>query len=327
MDRLLERSDIAKILERKVSEGMEELKNILDVEKDLKPDAHGRLSVSFARKIAEEFTGNERPENDIENAKLLIESATGQGRDDIVFEGVVKPDGTPESSTKIRMRITGWTENASTGERKMDVAFLNESGNPEKIDHLTYDEFYRLAHRLENRSFQTYATIQEKVLVEAAEFKRQVEAAKTIGGESGVDERLNSIVGPDIRSLKQLEEMFEELDSAGKSHGIKKGISVTLAKPGEKGFDVATIAEVIEPANGQEGKIVLLNTKSEGSRRQEVTFGRFYAVCKFLGATRSAGISSPSAMLDALGNSLMKSQFEDVSFDRDAMKFVPKSKR
>lgn len=228
LDKVLERSDIAKTIERKIAEGMAELRNILDVEKDLKPDAQGRLSVSFAKKIAEEFSGNEKPEHDIEGVELLVASASGRTSDPIVFEGVVKADGSAEASQKIRVRITGWTENASTGERKMDVAILDESGNVASIDSLTYDEFYRLAHRLENRSFQTSEAIGKKILVESAEFKRQIEEAKNATDDSSVNERLDAVIGPDIRSLEQLQEMFDELDSAGSAHGIKKGISITL---------------------------------------------------------------------------------------------------
>lgn len=209
---------------------MEELKNILDVEKDLKPDANGSLAVSFAKKIAEEFTGNEKAERNIPGVELLVASASGNSASKIVFEGVVKADGTAEAAQKIRMRIKGWTEHDDTGERKMNVAYLDERGVESRTDDLTYDEFYRLAHRLEERSFQNSETIGKKILVEAADFKRQVETAKAIGDEDARNRKLNEVIGPDIRSLEQLGEMFDDLDSAGASLGIKKGVSVILGK-------------------------------------------------------------------------------------------------
>lgn len=214
LDKLLDRSDLPKILERKVAEGMEELKNILDVEKDLKPDVNGSLAVSFAKKIAEEFTGNEKAERNIPGTELLIASADGSAASEIVFEGVVKADGSAEAAQKIRMRIKGWTERDNTGERKMKVAFLDENNREVRTDDLSYDEFYRLAHRLEERSFQTSETVGKKILVEAADFKRQVETAKAIEDEGERNRKLEEIIGPDIRSAEQLGEMFDELDSA-----------------------------------------------------------------------------------------------------------------
>lgn len=214
LDKLLDRSDLPKILERKVAEGMEELKNILDVEKDLKPDANGNLSVSFAKKIAEEFTGNEKAERNIPGVELLIASADGSAASEIVFEGVVKADGSAEAAQKIRMRIKDWTERDNTGERKMKVAFLDDNNREARTDDLSYDEFYRLAHRLEERSFQDSETIGKKILVEAADFKRQVETAKAIEDEGERNRKLEEIIGPDIRSAEQLGEMFDELDSA-----------------------------------------------------------------------------------------------------------------
>lgn len=214
LDKLLDRSDLPKILERKVAEGMEELKNILDVEKDLKPDVNGSLAVSFAKKIAEEFTGNEKAERNIPGTELLIASADGSASSEIVFEGVVKADGSAEAAQKIRMRIKGWTERDNTGDRKMKVAFLDENNREVRTDDLSYDEFYRLAHRLEERSFQTSETVGKKILVEAADFKRQVETAKAIEDEGERNRKLEEIIGPDIRSAEQLGEMFDELDSA-----------------------------------------------------------------------------------------------------------------
>jgi hypothetical protein len=162
--------------------------------------------------------------------ELLVASAGGDTASEIVFEGVVKADGSAEAAQKIRMRIKGWTEHGNTGERKMNVAFLDDNNQEARTDDLSYDEFYRLAHRLEERSFQDSETIGKKILVEAADFKRQVETAKAIENEGERNRKLEEIIGPDIRSAEQLEEMFKELDSAGASLGIKKGVSVILGK-------------------------------------------------------------------------------------------------
>lgn len=327
LDTLLEKSELPKILEEKVTEGMEELRNILDPEKDLEADDHGRVGVSFAKKIVEEFSGNDNAEKDITGVELFLASATGSVGEPIVFEGIVEADGSSEGSKKIRVRINEWME-YSNGERKLRVGFLDENGGEARQDTLTYEEFYRFAHRLENRSFQNERTVVHAILVEDSETKRQLQEANQITDVEERERKLNEIRPPKIDSVSQLEEMFDDLDPNGKTFGIKSGVSVTVGKPGNKDYNVVTIESVTEGTGGNEGQITILNTNAEGSRHQTMGLSRFYLVSRILGASRSKGINTAENVLSALGDSLMKANFEDIGIEgEDTVKFVPKSKR
>lgn len=59
VDVVLKKSDVSRIIEEKISAGMEELKNALGVEKTLETDKDGSSAVSFAKKIVSEFSGND----------------------------------------------------------------------------------------------------------------------------------------------------------------------------------------------------------------------------------------------------------------------------
>ena len=75
LDIVLEKSDLPKILEEKVSQGMEELKRALDPEKDLDADEDGNVAISFAEKIARDFSGNDEAKKNIRNVSMFLESA------------------------------------------------------------------------------------------------------------------------------------------------------------------------------------------------------------------------------------------------------------
>ena len=75
LDIILEKSDLPRILEEKVSQGMEELKRALDPEKDLDADEDGNVAISFAEKIAREFSGNDEAGKNIRNVAMFLESA------------------------------------------------------------------------------------------------------------------------------------------------------------------------------------------------------------------------------------------------------------
>ncbi len=131
---------------------------------------------------------------------------------------------------------------------------------------------------------------------------------------------------PEIRDLGELQEMFDDLDPNGTSHGFKAGMSVIFGKPESRGYNVVTVESIDEGTK----TLTVLDTRSENNRRSTVSFSEFYSIARLVGATRSAGINSAGKFLDAMKTSLMKGHFEDLSVEdgEGGMKnFVPKNKR
>ncbi len=72
------------------------------------------------------------------------------------------------------MKILEWKEKTVPGERKIRVAFLDEYGVSAQEDELSYEEFYRLVHRLENRAFYDEESMGRRIRVEDVGTKRAV---------------------------------------------------------------------------------------------------------------------------------------------------------
>jgi hypothetical protein len=224
------------------------------------------------------------------------------------------------------VKILEWKEKTVPGERKIRVAFLDEYGTSAQEDELSYEEFYRLVHRLENRAFYDEESMGRRIRVEDVGTKRAVSEMEAAGSEEEREEIVARMSHPEIRDLGELQEMFDDLDPNGTSQGFKAGMSVIFSKPESRGYNVVTVESIDEGAK----TLTVLDTRSENNRRSTVSFSEFYSIARLVGATRSAGINSAGKFLDAMKNSLMKGYFEDLSVEdaEGGMKnFVPKNKR
>lgn len=325
VDVALKKSNVAALLEEKVAAGMEELKNALDPEKSLEADRNGSFAVAFANKIVSEFSGHENETKNIAGVGIFMDSAKNPSGGEVILEGTLQ-EAPGSQAAKIRVKILEWKERSNPGERKMRVAFLDEYGAMAREDELSYEEFYRLVHRLENRAFYDGESMGRKIRIEDAGTKRKVAEMETAASDEEREEIAAQISAPEIRDLSELIEMFDDLDPNGTSHGFKAGMSVIFSKPESKEYNVVTVESVDEGAK----TLTVVDTQSENNRRSTVSFSQFYSFARLFGAARSAGINSARKFLDAMNASLMKGYFEDLSVEdgEGGMKnFVPKNKR
>lgn len=86
VDVALKKSNVAAILEEKVSAGLEELKNVLDPAKSLETDRNGSSASSFAKKIAAEFSGNDDAKKNVAGIDLFLENARSGGGESVILE-------------------------------------------------------------------------------------------------------------------------------------------------------------------------------------------------------------------------------------------------
>lgn len=224
------------------------------------------------------------------------------------------------------MKVLEWKEHSHPGERNIRVAFLDEYGKESHLDELSYEEFYRLIHRLENRGFYDEESIGRKIRIEDAGTKRIAAEMENAATDEEREAILSEAPTTEVRDLSELKDLFDDLDPNGTSHGFKAGMSVIFGKPESRGYNVITVESIDERNN----TLTIVDTRTEGNRRSTVPFGKFYSIARLLGATRSGGINSAGKFLDAMKNSLMKGYFEDLSVEdtEGGMKnFIPKNKR